>query len=85
MLTLAQKREREKQEQKRRELADATFKPAIKGSKQRGLREKGIKTEDFLLFQGRLANERKERLKAELERQEMSEVSFKPSILKKSA
>ena len=66
------------------ELADATFKPVIKGNKQRSAREKGIKTEDFLLFQGRLANERKERLKKDLEKQEMEDVSFKPVILKKS-
>ena len=49
-----------------KEMADATFKPSIKGTKQRGNREKGIKTEDFLLFQGRLANEKKERLKKDI-------------------
>ena len=65
-------------------MATATFKPAIKGNKQRSAREKGIKTEDFLLFQGRLANERNMRLKKELEAQEMEDVSFKPKILKKS-
>jgi len=48
------------------------------------MREKGIKPEEFLLFQGRLANERKERLKKDIEKQEMEGVSFKPQILKKS-
>ena len=85
MVTLAQKRERQKQLQQMEELADVTFTPAIKGSKQRGLRQKGIKTEDFLLFQGRLTNEKRQRLKKDLERQEMEEASFQPKILKKSA
>ncbi len=62
----------------------ATFKPEIRSSGQRQARDKTIKTEDFLLFQGRLANEKKKKLKMDIERQEMEDVSFKPTILKKS-
>ena len=53
-------------------------------SSQRSAREKGIKTEDFLLFQGRLADERRRKLKQEIEDQEMETAPFKPSILRKS-
>ena len=66
MINLDQKREKLKEDMVHKEMADATFAPAIKGTKQRGNREKGIKTEDFLLFQGRLANEKKERLKKDI-------------------
>ena len=83
-INLDQKREKLKEDMVHQEMANATFKPAIKGTKQRGNREKGIKTEDFLLFQGRLANEKKERLKKDIQQQESVELSFKPNILKKS-
>jgi len=65
-------------------MKDATFKPEIGSSGQRITRDKTIKTEDFLLFQGRLANEKKKKLRMDIERQEMKDVSFKPVILKKS-
>jgi hypothetical protein len=43
-----------------------------------------MSSEDFLLFQGRLASERLERLKKEIEQQEMEDATFKPKVLKKS-
>ena len=81
-MTLEKKRQIQQQMQDEKEMANATFKPDLcsKGS----ARDRRIKTEDFLLYQGRLADEKKEKLKRELERQEMSDVSFKPNILKKS-
>jgi len=80
-----EKKRRQLQEQRDiNEMKDATFKPEIGSSGQRITRDKTIKTEDFLLFQGRLANEKKKKLKMDIERQEMKDVSFKPVILKKS-
>ena len=43
-----------------------------------------MSSEDFLLFQGRLASERLEKLKKEVKEQEMEEATFKPKVLKKS-
>lgn len=80
-ITLEKKRQVEKQLREEKEMAEVTFKPDIGGG---GHRDPRIKTEDFLLFQGRLAHEKKEKLKRDLEKQEMEHVSFKPSILKKS-
>ena len=82
---MEQKREFEKKMQEDKELEGATFRPNIHTSaNKRMVRDKRIKTEDFLMFQGRLADEKKQRLKKDLERQEMEDVSFKPSIDKKS-
>ena len=66
-MTQEKKRQVQQQLNVQKEMADATFRPDLcsKGS----ARDRRIKTEDFLLYQGRLAEEKKERLKRELERQ----------------
>ena len=81
-MTQEKKRQVQQQLNVQKEMADATFKPDL--CSKSSARDRRIKTEDFLLYQGRLADEKKEKLKQELERQEMQDVSFKPSILKKS-
>lgn len=49
------------------------------------VREKGVKPEDVLIFQGKLAVERKQKLKKEAEKLKMSDYTFKPKVNKKSA
>jgi hypothetical protein len=63
---LNQRAEAERQKRQEKEEKELTFKPQIvASSKARAavVREKGVKLEDVLLFQGKLANDRKEKLR----------------------
>ena len=80
-ITLEKKRQTEAQLKSEKEMEGATFKPVINCN---SARVRSFKTEDLLLAQGELANARKERLKQQLEIRKMEDVTFKPSILKKS-
>jgi len=54
-ISLERKRQIEKQLLEEKEMEEATFRPEIKSNGQRSQRNQSIKTEDFLIFQGRLA------------------------------
>lgn len=83
--SLERKRQMEREVQVKKEMAEATFRPSIgESTNLKTGRQKGVKPEDFLLFQGRLAEEKKQKLKKDIEKQEMESASFKPKILKKS-
>ena len=59
-----QKLELERKERELKELEGVTFKPEIKNNPMfRSKRQDGIKTEDLLIFHGKLAEEKKEKLR----------------------
>ena len=69
-----------------KELEGATFRPQTTanyaGSKT--ARQRELRPEEMLMFQGQLAEERKKKLKKEVGQKEMEGVTFHPAILKKS-
>ena len=63
--------EEERRIQVKKELDGVTFKPRIKDTGiSRANRQEGLKTEDLLILQGRLVEDKKEKLRQELLLQE---------------
>ena len=65
-----------------KELEGVTFQPELKTN--RLPKRDGVRPEDFLLFQGQLASEKKAKLKRDVERQRAEEETFKPFINQRS-
>ena len=69
-----------------KELEGATFRPQTIGTYtgSKTARQRELRPEEMLMFQGQLAEERKKKLKKEIGQKEMEGVTFHPAILKKS-
>ena len=80
------KRTPQKKINEEKEMEGATFKPQTftqnHGSKT--ARQRELRPEEMLQFQGQLAQDRKRKLKEDYDRKEMEGVTFQPSLCKRS-
>ena len=76
--------ERQRELKVEQELENVTFQPNIYTNPKRRQNRDGVKTEDFLLWQGERAQEKRDRLRKDIEEQEKEKFKFKPKICEKS-
>ena len=67
-----------------KELEGVTFRPQTTAHGSKTARQRELRPEEMLTFQGQLADKRKEKLKKDFGQKEMEGVTFHPAILKKS-